>query len=614
MKTKKVKTISALIAVAAGLGAAVAAQSGAAAVSGPTHTPEVQFRAAWDGVQPETLLHPSALQLPIRLENKEAREVVVRLDVRTDQDGTLTQHSLPEVALPASGQRTVRVPLQLPGVTNLQFSGKLIVEASARLAGARGETTLTLPHLYYHPTDAGVRFYGEDALRSKYGAGNFRGVSLDLQAAVREFGRAAIDARLPSGTEPAIARVSRANTFGNPNGPTHGAGRRFCMVMPGEAFNDSSNRVWIGPTGGAASKDYGEDYGRAGQFIPMTRVWVSVAQAGAPLYSGFMDAAGCTPELTAAPNFPTLIAFSPLYLHTARNIRGFVSDANLGTGPASMPLFFLWFMSGNTPTTNVVANSSEYAQTIYAAAAQGMERFHGGSENVLYEWRLRVQGDNAGTATTYAAEGHPRIMVKYSTAAQSKFTLLHEYGHAILAARANPPLSPSDVDYTVEPGEAEWTHTMTSKEWQLIGALEGFAHMVAAVAWNNTAAGSDGVYVDGSNVNPNLNAAWDLNTFGQYFLANYNPAAYPGQGVELDWAQFFWNYYTDTPWLPGVPPPSQSALVSIFMAAQPWPVNGGFFDAFSSAAAGVLPGTMPIPGPQAQQWFTMMAAFAGIIN
>jgi hypothetical protein len=392
--------------------------------------------------------------------------------------------------------------------------------------------------------------------------------------------------------EPVAARVTRSRV--GPGSTAFAADlRRFCLAMPGWPYLDST---------------YGEDFGTAAQNIPLARAWVAVAQSGNSLYSGFLDAAGCTPSLAAAPNIPTLMVFSPLYLHTGSNTRGFVSDLNLGNDwPATMPLFFFIFEPPAAQTVLVEADTSEQTQTIFAAAVQGMERFTAGLTNALYEWSLREEGDTAGTLTGYAPEGHPRISIKYSNASRSKFTITHEYGHAVLIGKLNPQITPADIDYTVEEDETLSQHTVLSKEWQLTAAIEGFAHFVSAVAWNDVTANGDAVFVD--------DQVYPLGSFSKYFESNYNEAGYPGQGVELDWAQFFWNYHTDTPAFPGVSPPSQSMLLSIFLASYPWPKNEGFFAQFSAGAAAILPMNPPPHPPMSSfQWLLVLAGQAGIIH
>jgi hypothetical protein len=299
----------------------------------------------------------------------------------------------------------------------------------------------------------------------------------------------------------------------------------------------------------------------------MSRAWVALAQASGPIFSGMLDKYGCTPYVPAQRDAPTLMAFSPIYFDVAANVRGFVSDLNVGDSwPASMPLFFFLFQAADAPITLVAADASEPTQTIYAAASQAIERASFGQENALYEWQLRLLGDNNGTSTAYAPEGHPRISVKNTTTVRSKFTLAHEFGHAVLMAKLNPAIEPSDLDYSAEAGQSE-QHSFGSKEWQLAAAIEGFGHFAAALTWNQAVADAGAIYVIGSDINPLLNQpAIYMDQFDRIFetSAQWNDADWPGQGVEDDWAQFFWNYHTDVPGMP-VPSPSLEIIRGIWM-------------------------------------------------
>jgi hypothetical protein len=52
-------------------------------------------------------------------------------------------------------------------------------------------------------------------------------------------------------------------------------------------------------------------------------------------------------------------------------------------------------------------------------------------------------------------------------------------------------------------------------------------------------------------------------------------------------------------------------LLAIWLGAHPWPVNEGFFEAFSGSASALLGAMLPpaIPG---HLWFTTVAGQAGV--
>jgi hypothetical protein len=533
------------------------------------------------------VLSVTAPVLQAVLTNEERVGVRVRLDGYVALDGARVALPVRTVDLGAgeTKQIAVTLPVGLAELNALRYSGRVLMQVRT----VRGSAATTMAAVFFSPQQGALAVYRSGALRTLYGAGNFRGLPLDTARAVQEAQQAAVRAQIPVGP-PTVARVTRARTL---TGPVYGGGgRRFCLGMGGESYEDSS---------------VGEDRGLNGQAIAMSRGWVTVSQLGNPLFTGFLDAAGCTPQLGgAAANTASVMAFSPIYLDSGSNRRGFVSDLNLGTSwPSTMPLYLLAFDSGNAATVTVLGDGTEYPQTVFAAATQGLERFPGGLRDAVFEWQIRAEGDNSGTATNYAPEGHTKVSIKYSAAAIRKFTIVHEYGHAVLMSKLNPQLGPGDLDYSVEGMEAQ-QHTVTSKEWQLAAAVEGFAHFVAAVAWNDVAANADGVFYIAEEL-------YDISVFDRVFETNFDAASEPGQGVELDWAQFFWNYYTDTP-APFTP--SQGTLVNIWLASYPWPIHEGFFGDFSGAAAVVLPTTLPpaVPAGVAHTWFLTNAALAGIIH
>jgi len=579
------------------------------------HDPAPALGASWLGLEKaDAVLRLAAPRLSLEVTNKSERELTLALNVRLSADDTRQEFQVAGGAVPAGGAKVIMVelPAEALRLAGLRYAGRIDATLVAAGAEGRGVGAAEAPSVFYHPEGRELLVYRARALRGRFGAGNFRGEQLPdaggADGVKRELALAEI-----RGVEPALARVQKVHVVaGEQTGQTQQGQRRFCLFMNSDAFNDSSNREYVWPNGTVSKTDYGEDYGRDGLALPLARGWVTVSQLGAPVYTGHLDGNGCTPYVPAAANLPATAAFFPLYKSGGgTNIQGYVSDLNLGDEwPESMPYFLFQLPPTPWAVTWAFADPEEKSLTIYTAAAAAMERFRGGHQNMTYGFRLGAEGNNGGTGTKYAPEGHPLVHVKYSTAAKSKFTIAHEYGHAVLMAKLNPQLAQSDLDYTVEEGEAN-QHTLTSKEWQLTAAVEGFAHFVSAVVWNEVGPGADAVIVDGSAPLPYDNDEWRLDTFDRVFENNYNPASYPGQGVEMDWAQFFWKYYTD-PFFP----PSQQTLMAFWLGSYEWPKHEGFFADYYGAAFPILtaqtPGYLP-PGSLTQR-FLIWAQAAGIIH
>lgn len=601
---------------------------------------ETSIRARWLGLeQRNDLVELSRPQLELFLENPDHEVAWVKSRLRVVVGARVSDLHLPPVRLGPLRDRTVPVTLP-PGLIRsheMRFSGRItlsleVAEATRDLARAvsddgrgqddrghgdrqhgdrghgagrsRGDVVdLSLPALFFHWEGRRLVVYREDVLRETFGAGNFRGLELDAPEpfpAIRDdFARAGI-----GGTVPVLAFVHTASSFPVPADDVLPPGSKmFCFGLDGSAFDDS------GDVPGTIISPPAEDFGRAGEFVPASRGWVAVGQLGAPLFTGFLDADGCTPFVVANSTDEISVAFFPLYLRESNQIRGFVSDLNLGPQwPDSMPYFLFFFSPGNALVSEVLLDAEELVNTIFVAAANAMERVPGGLSDVLYEFRLREAGDNAGTNASYAAEGHPLVRVKYSVAAREKFVIGHEYGHAMHIAKLGPPITEDDLDYSVTAAEAN-QHALDSKEWQLAAAFEGFGHFVSGLVWNEAVPDDDALFRSGG-------GTFELDPFDRLFESTFDAAQFPDQGVELDWAQFFWNYHTDE-FVAGsgdtVLAPPASAILDMWLASYPWPANEGFFADFRDGVETIV-GTFGPANPVSEglERFDGIAAAAGV--
>jgi hypothetical protein len=565
--------------------------------------------AAWaHGPDPKAVIRTSAPRLALELRNLRADPAVADVHVRIARNGGTVGRRQAIGALAGLERRQVQLaftPDEL-GLEALELSGAIHVTVA--VTDVRGRP---LPHadvstVYYHRDAVGLLFYGRQALVDQFSAGDLRD-SHPAWEALSMVRSALRDGGLPF--EPKLARVSNAvTTFGGNSSAADGR-KRFCLGISSNAFYDSSGRPWRSTLGVEQSEDYGEDYGIDGSLLPMARAFAIVSQEGNRLWHGHLDQAGCTPPIAAASDLSTSLYYSTYYStkHSGLgvNLQMFTTDVTIDAA-VPVPLFHMEVAATASPLVVTWLDEDEYVHSIFAAAAACLERYPGGHTAATYEFRLEAKGDNTGTHTDYSTFGWPVVHVKHSTTARSKFTLAHEYGHAILMAPLSPPLTAADIDYSVEAGE-ESQHAWGSKEWQFAAALEGFAHFVSAAVWNDVHADADGVVVTGSNINPFYQGIFDMNTFDRVFEITYEPAHQPDQGVEDDWAQFFWNYRTDTQAAAGTPDSAQ--LVQMWLLTYPWPKHAGFF---AHLAAGVTL-AIPLPGGgSAQPRFATFATLAGV--
>lgn len=449
------------------------------------------------------------------------------------------------------------------------FSGRLELNYTARTTEGKFAGEGEAASLHYHPTAAGRHLvYGPGVLRNRFDNGNYRGEAIIGRLENLRGIQSVLAAR--NSPPAAEASISEAVITGSPTAAP--INRRFCALMPTTAYRDASTRNF-----GGQDFDYGEDYGRDG-VLPMARILMTVSRNGVNLWSNYADAGGCSAFFPAEANSGYTVTLAAAgWTGAATDRFWYVSDADLN---GQIPTHTIPNINPGAFSTVILGLPTNIPPlVVYAVAAASIERFPGGNNNSVFEYYLHPTGSNAGTATDYN-NGHPRINIKRLTGAwRSKFTLAHEYGHAVILHGLNPQVSPDEIDYI------DGQHTPNSTEWQLIAALEGFANFVSARIWNDGGPNADGVFVYSANVDPSTNYVLNMNAFNRNFETNLCNGNCPiGKGNEQDWAQFFWNIHTSP--FPGNPLTSTSNLVSWWKVARPWPIHEGFFADFLAAYLG----------------------------
>ncbi|MFN7939416.1 MAG: hypothetical protein U0R19_39180 [Bryobacteraceae bacterium] len=519
---------------------------------------------AWAGLETAGLtLEVANRRLTADVRNKTTQRVVAEFLLKDTGDGVTVESKAGPVTVDPG--QLVQVAVNISGHAR-NFSGQLELAYVARGTDGRGVGEGEAATLYYHPTSSGRHLvYGASVMRRQFDNGNFRGVTipgrLENQRAIQSLlaARGAVSAAEGGVSEVAISGQPQASP----------GMRRFCAWMPVSAYRDASPRNYNGVV-----TDYGEDYGRDG-VLPMGRALMIVSHNGATLFSNYVDASGCSPYFAAAPNSGYTVSIAAAgYTGAGTNRLWYVSDANQND---EIPVQTIPNVNAGVWGTVILTMPTNVMPlVVYAAAAANDARFPSGNNNSTFEYWLRESESNAGTATDYH-NGHPRIKMKYVLGAlRSKFTIGHEFGHAVVINGLVPQVQAADIDYI------DGQHTNNSTEWQLVAALEGFANFVSARVWNDGGVNADGVFVIGANVDPATNVAFPMNTFDKYFETTACGGGCPeGKGIERDWAQFFWKLHTAG--FGGNPAVSTVNLVSWWKSAYPWPKQEGFFSDFSGA-------------------------------
>ena len=141
-------------------------------------SPLQTVRLSWDRVAPDSVLESAGSTFDLLIENLSDSDVEVSIQVMIDAGTGMA--SLRDLGLQAVGpNRSARVSLRPEALgldlDSMQFSGRLHATATAQHGSER--TTETSPSLFFHRPPgnrSGLLVYGEDVLRERFRAGDFR--------------------------------------------------------------------------------------------------------------------------------------------------------------------------------------------------------------------------------------------------------------------------------------------------------------------------------------------------------------------------------------------------------------------------------------------------------
>lgn len=494
-------------------------------------------------------------------------------------DGVKTPLYIRNITVPGGGAVPINVDFDpyYISISDLEFAGRITVDYEVYDdIGATVESG-SVPQLYTHPTSSGqLAIYQKQAYFRLHNAGDYR-FSMSMEERQRNLRRTQQELdRLQSDAVPVemgFHTAANANQWGGRGGYNNPQSKRICIRISSDNYVDSTK---LGGT------DFGEDYGRDGEYLPLVKTWVTV-NLGAK-FAGYTDNSGCTSYFSHNQGDFVLLSVIPLYRDDAKQHNIYLQDLDINDQPG-VPLFAYLTGASNNSTDYINISEDNHAMMVYTTVVTGMQRFQHGLNGMTIKLRLGATGSNIGTHVNYL-NGTPYIHVKNVAAAtRSKFTVGHEFGHAVQIAKLNPKLylngndlDGSDIDYRY-PGGNPTQHTMTSAEWHLAAAIEGFGHYVSARVWNDNAIDSGAVYVSTYDLTPSLGDVLQLGNYDQYFMSGLvnicpDPEQCPNASVERDWAQFFWNFQTNAPiWLNTMP--TDADMVGIWMDSYTWPKKGG---------------------------------------
>jgi hypothetical protein len=289
---------------------------------------------------------------------------------------------------------------------------------------------------------------------------------------------------------------------------------------------------------------FGEDYGTVDDGWRARGATVAVYLDGTVTFLGNLDSFGCL--TLAAPSGPADILiyfFGTALLQTDGNNTLTLQhyDAQASTSPKAALIGVL------NAQPNVVYRPEVPAWDGFGVLSYLIqERYNAGADGIL-----RVYSDDCPTVGTQncssSVNGVHALFLRPvgQNGWRRKFLAGHEWGHKLLSMTTSG--TTNDCRFQ-EPGVST-SHGLKTSEYSSCAAMEGWAHYIAAEAWNNPLEGSNPgatfVYWSGTvydvEIGPDL--AWCLN--GSW-LSGFNlPSLCNYYGVELDWMRHWWDFRTN---------------------------------------------------------------------
>jgi hypothetical protein len=262
------------------------------------------------------------------------------------------------------------------------------------------------------------------------------------------------------------------------------------------------------------------------------------------------------------------------------------------------------FTSGSTRTVTFgdTTNPGESLFTGAAAFSTSLYRYGDGLPNGT---EIHVSPAGACGAANYNYyndytnnEAYIRMQAPtcFGSNLSSKFTVAHEYGHALGNQAANTGISPEATDHSATPSSCPFSgmaidYDNTTKEWSSIAFREGWAHFVSARVWNNAA--DDGLLTWGDEFDLER---WSVANTPRGYLKNVCcpgspgtgcPASLDGAGTIPDWMRGLWDLHTTT--CGGAPGKYDMVALYSAIANSGGLTNDNFWAKSESAVASLFP-------------------------
>jgi hypothetical protein len=312
---------------------------------------------------------------------------------------------------------------------------------------------------------------------------------------------------------------------------------------------------------------FGEDYG-----VDPTSPWiarggkVAILQNGKTLFDGYLDSLGCSGAFKAngSQNFSI---FGWSRAKVANN------DIIARDAEGNQVSFVIWDADpGFNQNPIYVFPEVAPVTTMLAVAAFTMQKFNGGMTSKTITLENRCNPANGGCCDC-AQDGGIWLT---DFGADKKFAIAHELGHRILSLYTGG--YNNDASFDLDPNDVlacdtSTGHAMWSMEYDAGAAMEGWAHFMAAAAFNDRAGDNPGGMFRYWSSTDTI----DIEQSSPSFPSNYldTVCSIPvgitdKMGVELDWLRHWWDYYTNALQVDPGARPSMTQMMAEIDAAPAW--------------------------------------------
>jgi len=269
----------------------------------------------------------------------------------------------------------------------------------------------------------------------------------------------------------------------------HAQSVKFCFKIQNVAFTDSGQ--------GAGSNQEDVWTTTANRYLRGVHVLARKQGTTTTLWAGFTgdgDYSGspgtaCTDTFTPSSGVNGTWQFRVLSSGYVSN--NYLRSRDRATGSVSTVWVNNYLVLGGSGTYDVsVAPGTEADEfRVYLAASEALSRHAGGMSGNTYEIRVGNQvGTEGCQGPCYlSADEIVWIPVTFQSAAQRKFLITHEFGHAFADYGTTGALVNGNCSYSIDdcPGVGG-THGFDSEEANSCALDEGFASFYSAATWNNT--------------------------------------------------------------------------------------------------------------------------------